>query len=311
MYLAYKYSLTLDTSAFFLALTASGIIIVLSSTMASEEGDSNDTNSLIREMLKQVSTLQEKVDAIQKKSVTPSEVGDSDDEMEGSSGSLVELSETTKAFLEAAFSATMPNEDRKKQVVKVGIPDCDQIRCPKLDGVLKAVLPKDAIKADGYLSRLQQFWLDAVAPLAVLLESAEAGDLTPEKAVSATQTALYLMGNAHQQMAQERRKKLILKLNPSLKFMAEDNKSFASSAPMLFGEEFAKQATTTVDQVKAMKKLSFSEKSFSGYHPRSYQSGRRGGAKSGRARYQPYQRGGHQTGQSSNRQGQSSQEQRN
>ena len=38
--------------------------------MASEEGDSNDTNSLIREMLKQVSMLQEKVDAIQKKSVT-------------------------------------------------------------------------------------------------------------------------------------------------------------------------------------------------------------------------------------------------
>ena len=55
--------------------------------------------------------------------------------------------------------------------------------------------------------------------------------------------------------------------------MAEDNESFVSSAPMLFGEEFAKQATTTVDQVKAMKKLSFSEKkSFSGYHPRSYQT---------------------------------------
>ena len=101
-------------------------------------------------MLKQVLMLQEKVDAIQKKSVTPSEVGDSDDEMEGSSGSLVELSETTKAFLEAAFMATMPNEDRKSVgIVKVGIPNCDQIRCPKLDGVLKAVLPKDAIKADG------------------------------------------------------------------------------------------------------------------------------------------------------------------
>ena len=49
-------------------------------------------------MLKQVSTLQEKVDAIQKKSVTPSEVGDSDDKMEGSSGSLVKLLETTKAL---------------------------------------------------------------------------------------------------------------------------------------------------------------------------------------------------------------------
>ena len=37
--------------------------------------------------------------------------------------------------------------------------------------------------------------------------------------------------------------------------MAEDNKNYITAVPMLFGEEFAKQATTTVDQVKAMKKL--------------------------------------------------------
>ena len=103
--------------------------------------------------------------------------------------------------------------------------------------------------------RLQQFWLDSVAPLAAVLEDVEAEDFTPEKAVSATQTALYLMGNVHQQMAQERRNKLILKLNLSLKFMADDSKSFTSSASMLFGDEFAKQATTTVEQIKAMKKL--------------------------------------------------------
>ena len=102
--------------------------------MVSKEGDSNDTNSLIREMLKQVSTLQEKVDVIQKKSVMPLEVEDLDDEMEGSTRGLVELSETMKDFLEAAFLTTMPNEDRKKQVGKVGIPNCDQIRCLKLDG---------------------------------------------------------------------------------------------------------------------------------------------------------------------------------
>ena len=36
----------------------------------------------------------------------------------------------------------------------------------------------------------------------------------PEKVVSAAQTALYLMENAHQQTAQERQKKLILKLKP-------------------------------------------------------------------------------------------------
>ena len=89
-------------------------------------------------------------------------------------------------------------------------------------------------------------------------------------------------------MVQERRKKLLLKLNPSLKFMAEDKKNFESAAPMLFGEEFAKAATDRVDQVKAMKKISRPEEkkgSFSGYHPRNYQAGRGGGYRSGRARY--------------------------
>ena len=98
-------------------------------------------------------------------------------------------------------------------------------------------------------------------------------------------------------MAQERQKKLILKLNLSLKFMVEDDKSFRSSAPMLLGEEFAKQAIATVEQVKAMKKLNIplEKKSFSGYHPQSYQSGHGGKTKSGRTRYQPYYKGTSQT----------------
>ena len=167
------------------------------------------TNQLIKEMMKQMTALQEKVEPIQKNPPSKdlnSRQKDSDNEMGDSSGRLVQLTETIKSFLEAAFSGTIFNEGRRKRVEKVGVPDCDQVRCPKLDRVLKAVLPKDAIKADEYLSRLQQFWLDAVAPLAALLESAEAGELTPEKVVSAAQMALYMMGNAHKQTAQERRK---------------------------------------------------------------------------------------------------------
>ena len=72
--------------------------------------------------------------------------------------------------------------------------------------------------------------------------------------------ALYLMGNAYQHTSQERRQKLVLKMNPSLKFMAENNKNFTTLAPMLFREEFAKQATTTVEQVKAMKKRTITTK---------------------------------------------------
>ena len=37
--------------------------------------------------------------------------------------------------------------------------------------------------------------------------------------------------------------------------MADDNKNFTDAAPMLFGEGFTKQATTMVEQVKAIKKL--------------------------------------------------------
>ena len=167
--------------------------------MTGEQSGKSDTNCLLQDMMKQMTALQEKVEAMQSsRNEVSNSINESDDEKEDGDGGLVQLTETTKTFLEAAFSGTMTNTDRKKRVKKIGVPECDQIRCPKLDRVLKAVLPRDAIKADGYLSRLQQFWLDTVAPLAAILESAEAGDLTPEKAVTATQTALYLMGNAHQ-----------------------------------------------------------------------------------------------------------------
>ena len=267
------------------------------------------TAQLLQEMKAQMDAIRDQMETIQRNQPV-TDVTNSDEEGEEVSGPrLVTLNDTTRAFLEAAFSGTMLNEERKKRVEKIGVPDCNQIRCPKLDG---AVLPKDVIKADGYLSRLQQFWLDAVAPLTAVLESAEAGDLTPEKAVSATQTALYLMGNAHHQMSQERRKKLILKLNPSLRFMADDCKNFSNAAPMLFGESFAKQATTTVEQVKAIKKLHIpsEKKSFSSYHPRSYQNGRRGGARSGRPRFHPY-KGSSQEIHSFNRPSQNVQEHKN
>ena len=87
-----------------------------------------------------------------------------DNKDEDLSGNLVSLSESTHAFLEAAFSTTLANADRGKRVDRVGVPDCDSIRCPKLDPVIQAIVPNDATKADGYLSHLQQFWLDVTAP---------------------------------------------------------------------------------------------------------------------------------------------------
>ena len=73
------------------------------------------------------------------------------EEVEQEPDGLIDVSEATQAFLWEAFSAVMDNEDREKRVKRIGVPNCNQICCPKLDGVIKAVLPTDAIKADGYL----------------------------------------------------------------------------------------------------------------------------------------------------------------
>lgn len=129
-------------------------------------------------------------------------------EEEPLTGELVELSEQTCSFLEAAFSITLINADCKKRIAYIRIPDCDKISCRKLDPMLTMILLRDAIKADGYLSHLQQFWLDAIVPLAAILESTEAKELTPEQVYSAAQSALVLLGNPNNHMSQEKHKRI-------------------------------------------------------------------------------------------------------
>ena len=75
--------------------------------------------------MKQMSALQEKVEAIQSsRNEVSNSRHESDDEKEDGDGGLAKLTETTKmAFLEAAFSGTMTNVNRKKQVEKIGVPD--------------------------------------------------------------------------------------------------------------------------------------------------------------------------------------------
>ena len=215
----------------------------------------NSTQKLLEEMKKQMSKLQGQVERMQR-AVTFTSLEEPGEE-DLTTGELEELSEQTRSFLEAtAFSATLSNADHKKRIANIGIPDCDKIHCQKLDPML-TILPKDAIKVDGYLSHLQQFWLDAIAPLAAILEGAKAGELTPEYAYSAAQAALVLMGNANNHMVQERRKRILMNVNPALKSMANKENAFQQADPMLFGEEFAKKATDRVEAIKAIKKISY------------------------------------------------------
>ena len=218
----------------------------------------SETLKILLEVKKQMAELEGKVDNMQRAGTSSSFDADPE-ETEDSAGMLVELSEETSAFLKAAFSTTLSNADRRKRIAHIGIPDCNKIRCPKLDPMLATVLLKDAMKTDSYLSRLQRFWLDAVAPLAAILEGSDAGGLTPEQAYAAAQSALCLLGNANNYMAQERRKRVLMNVNPALKSMAEEENTFQQAGPMLFGEEFAKKATDRVEAVKAIKKITYSK----------------------------------------------------
>ena len=176
-------------------------------------------------------------------------------EDEDGSGNLIELLETTKSFLEAAFSATVANTDRKKWLDRIGVQDCDAIRYPKLDQVMQSIILNDATKADGYLLRLQQFWLDVVTPLTVLLETAEGGELKSEDTVAAVQSALYFLGNAYQHiMNQERCKKVLMNLNPALKSMANDERSSRQQHPCCLAMNLRLKQQTGWNSLKLLPK---------------------------------------------------------
>ena len=99
---------------------------------------------------------------------------DSDAEEEGEADSpLVPLSEAPNAYLESAFKLKLDNSSRKSKATKFETPDSRWIRCPKMDTAVIANVANEAERNDRAASRLQQFRLDAVAPLVMLLERDE------------------------------------------------------------------------------------------------------------------------------------------
>ena len=101
-------------------------------------------------MKDQIAALPAKVEELQcSQSGEPSHtVREEDEDDDKGPGNLVTLTESTQVFLEASFSATLANADHKKRVECIGVPDCDSIRCPKLDSAIQAIVLNDTIKAD-------------------------------------------------------------------------------------------------------------------------------------------------------------------
>ena len=100
---------------------------------------------------------------------------------------LVTLSEVASAFLETAFKFEIDNSARRTKIKKFGIPDLRWTRCPKINAVVLANISRDTERTDRTTSCLQQFWLDAVAPIVMVLERAKEFSLPPE-AINMIQT---------------------------------------------------------------------------------------------------------------------------
>ena len=170
-------------------------------------------------------------------------------------GQLIDLSEAGAAFLETAFVSKLLNDNRKLKATKNGISDSCWIRCPKIDVVVAANVSPSAKKANRAVSRLQQFWLDTVIPLVLMLEKAEELE-SPAEAIAAIQISLQLMGNANHHTSISRRNALLMQLNPRLKPLFTDA-DFKEAPPLLFGESFGSLAKERLDAATALKKTTF------------------------------------------------------
>ena len=93
---------------------------------------------------------------------------------------------------------------------------------PKIRSHVDSHFAERCIEAGNYLSHLQPFWLDAIAPLTAILEDVEAGELIPEHVYAATQLALVLIGNTVQEKHNVH--------DPTLKSLADEENVFQQAA---------------------------------------------------------------------------------
>jgi hypothetical protein len=216
---------------------------------------------------------------------------------------LFSISENTSKLLQDSFLKAIPNPARKQLREKHGDPRCPPTRVPKLDKMVRDRMSQGAVKLDRSLTRLQALCVDAVGPLASLVELAERNQLTAEGAVALSKLALRFVGNASIQFSRERRKRAIEEMNGKLVELAEKDSIYEKAAPMLFGDEFAKEAKEREDQLRALDRATnrsnfHRPQNFQGRRPHGFHRGggtnpSRQGYQSqfgaGRGRFRPYQ----------------------
>ena len=161
-------------------------------------------------------------------------------ESDGSHATRFTVSVEGKVFLEATFDSRLDYKNRKKQIAKYGEPDSKWTTCPTLSPVVAATLPSAAIKDNKVAFRTQQTYMEAVTPLAALLESTGEETFTIKEAIPMVQSAIRLLGDATRHHSSLRRKAIMQQLNPQLQTLMKDV-DFKGSQPLLFGEDFGER----------------------------------------------------------------------
>jgi len=170
----------------------------------------------------------------------------------------------TVKILRTVTEQPVSNDKRRVITNKYPLPSCDQAHTPKLDLDISCIVPKSAISHDRFLSKLQQFSMDALGPLAWIherLSAEEAAD--PVQIKEAAKAAIALLGNASAHMTNERRKSILKHLNKDLRPLS--GSKFPNRGPFLFGEGFGSAAKKTADNIRALKGLGTGRDRFSRY----------------------------------------------
>ena len=177
------------------------------------------------------------------------------------------LSEEGEAFFEATFKSKMEYATRKAKAAKYGQPDSRWTRCPRLGPVVEGTLSSEALKQDKVAYRSQEMWLEAVGPLAAILERAGEDNLTLSEVIPMVQASLMLMGDASHHQSSQRRQHLLQHFNPQLKKLMNDQ-DFEDAAPYLFGEDFAQKAKSKLESAAALRKAVYqpTSKGKTGFH---------------------------------------------
>ena len=161
------------------------------------------------------------------------------------------MPEELSAFLTVTFKGPL-SPDRRKLLDSYPRPTSTALSPPGLD---KSMMPliqkkKSVIAHDRFLSKLQRFTMDAMGPLSYLLAEVLSGkDVPKEKAISALQASICLIGNASVTLSVERRRCILRQLNPKLTSLAEED---FDNDGKLFGDNFGKRAKERMDAIRSL-----------------------------------------------------------